>query len=800
MLIRFLFASVLMFEPALIGGLFPSEPGLEKASVSVSAFVEDRDGIELSLRRIGCSDVGSEVGHLVARRTGTGVFYTAQVEPGSYSLVASAEDASFSLTLPQLAFDFVAPPLPHSGEGKGLWYRSEDMADSAVFGSSEACEVAKRAEDQLEERLGRSASVLPLAARQTTSDVQVSLSGALPFVERVQALPERAGSHLRDARVWEGYVMSDRSLGPVSGARLSLVDPQLVLPVFTHSTRDGAFSVGFCSEDAKIEILMEGFLPAMVDCPDSGAIRQDVVLRSVGEIAVTVTDIKGRPVDGARVQLTGDAGLEQVLSTSSAGVVVFEKISPKQRVRIEAFLPGMRSAATEMVPDFSTSVDVSLVLGEPLSVRGWIVGRDDGVPIEDAEITATLSRRGRVPKSLVTSGHSSNADGSFETVLEDVAPVDGEVIRIDIARDGFIGVSFPLSLPAGASTMDLGEVALNSAPTLKVVVVDEDDLAVEGAQLELWSADQACASTDFSTVDGTAALYACTDARPLVLLAWSEGFSLETRTIDEVQEAVSVEMRRPVVLKGQVTSFAGDTIAGATVSVVPEGRTIPERSALRARGKRTESAATDPNGEFSVSTVTGPAKISAFHPDYQVFRGSLAVERDGLPVRVSLQSQESVLSGRVLGLLESGASVILRSKESNREYRSFLGPGGEFRFDGLADGNYVVRLRSSTANAEDRVTLVRPDDENWVELTAWAKPALSVELIGDWGREAISLTATNGSSVKRYDLVSSKLELTNLTPGTWLLELRTADQIVGEEYVVLQEGAEAAVAFHLEGL
>lgn len=260
-------------------------------------------------------------------------------------------------------------------------------------------------------------------------------------------------------------------------------------------------------------------------------------------------------------------------------------------VRHPAYVEGI-SDAVALAPGGTAKVKVVLLAGGTL--EGKVVDSSGrGVSGARVDLTAT---RGTFERTTFTA-----SDGTFA-----FAAVPAEV-SIGVARpDDLSRIVVRKTIEVAEGGREKVEIALPGLrDAVRVVVEDEDGRAVEGAQVSVLSLDPTAPlrQTQFTDASGAVEI---ADARGLDvrIVVDAIGWALEQKAVDKVGETVKVKLSHGVLVTGKVTAVRGrQPLEGASVTLVSEGRRA--------------AALTDRDGIYRVKDVVpGPVHVVVSHPDY----------------------------------------------------------------------------------------------------------------------------------------------------------------------------------------
>lgn len=373
---------------------------------------------------------------------------------------------------------------------------------------------------------------------------------------------------------------------------------------------------------------------------------------------------------------SADGARDERAQSSRAGAIVIALLSF-----------GILSAAIFLARPASTRVvqDSEVALVPAAAPRHFVQGRvldADGHPVEGSAVR--VRSEARAGADWVT---TSAADGSFHVeglpigrvtvaahdiggaTVESAALDEGEAQHAVLVLDRTFELSGtildPRSAPVGRATVKVVEASGAS----RIVVADDDGHYALRAQSR---------SVDRMTI-------------------WARGFDATTVDVSgstaDVKRDVRLRPARPI--RGTVVDLAGGPVAGARVSACP--------------GKEAEVALSDRTGQFQLPAIVAGCWLSADHPRFAGARGmQLRAGRD-VVVRLgaggAIEADTVDERGRPIGAFTT-TIVSYEPEEGAPSQPSLEGETtehlrGEFRLDGLAPGNYVLRF-----NAEGREELV----------------------------------------------------------------------------------------------
>jgi len=457
---------------------------------------------------------------------------------------------------------------------------------------------------------------------------------------------------------------------PVGNADVVLSEGGLSsFPIQGRTAGDGSVLLGPISAGAaSVSASADGFVtrPA-VAVPEKLDGPVQIQLMRGGTLEGEVVDAKGRPVDGASVEIIGIdlfglpvadspssmafrrthfewalAGPRPLIPAGELGVMpgpippiprgagtpepagtpppaidpwvtrldgkfAAHPVTPgrvRALVRHPAYVEGISDPVT-IAPGGRAQVKVVLLAGG--AIEGRVVDAA-GRGVSGARVDLTASR-GTLERTTLTA-----TDGSFafaaapeEVILSVARPDDPSklVVRkaIEVPEGGRTNVTLELPAPRDSLT---------------VTVVDDASRPVDAAQVAVLSLDPGSPlrQTAFTSAEGRVTI---ADARGLELRVVVEapGFGVAVRQLEKAGEKLEVKLTRGVVVEGRVTTVRGRrSVEGASVTLVSEGRRFV--------------ALTNKDGEYRVKDVAvAPVHIVVSHPDFATAEASATVTATG---------------------------------------------------------------------------------------------------------------------------------------------------------------------------
>jgi hypothetical protein len=288
------------------------------------------------------------------------------------------------------------------------------------------------------------------------------------------ALPEAVRIVLRPVPAVEGLAVDEEGR-PLEGAQVSVLDAGGKVLAAARTDASGRFRLhGVPPGRLRIRAVAPGpGLGAVADLqlPPPTPDLVTISLTKRAAIAGIVRERDGRPVAGARVTLSGPAGIEET-STSREGKFAFAAQGGKG-CRLAASAEGFLAPAALDAVEPDNPVD--LVLGRGATVRGRIV-LPDGRPLRSGAdlVVSGLPARSPEPRARVES------DGAF--AIEGLIP--GKFRLKATGPDFALALSDEIEVPDGG-TIEGAAVRALDGPHLDVRAVDAKGAAIPGVILSI---------------------------------------------------------------------------------------------------------------------------------------------------------------------------------------------------------------------------------------------------------------------------------------------------------------------------
>ncbi|MBM4024396.1 MAG: carboxypeptidase regulatory-like domain-containing protein [Planctomycetes bacterium] len=441
---------------------------------------------------------------------------------------------------------------------------------------------------------------------------------ALAAVEVLGGMTGQAGAERRsdEPAVFSGRIF--RSNGsPVAGANVTLHEALVGKPPFetrilaeTTSTQDGAFRFRVSVEDAPdrdgppygtVVVQKEGLSIGWASWPNVHLDRQrDITLTEPKDLAGTVVDAQGQPVESAAVFAVGGQYLRRpsqaepaehlytgiarrllTATTDAAGRFLVRGLSAEGRFELAAKKAGYGVAYTwkpERPPETELllvpgQMDLRMVLAPEARIEGQVVEKASGQPIANVEIAALCSRTSRL---LWPTPVRSDNDGAF--AMEGLL-ADEYILRLAEPREQpaeWVAPSTTQVVQTGAVKRDV-RIELSKGGLVEVAVVDAcEPTPVPGAVVRVRSLSAGTGiHQSLTKADGVAQFRLAPGEYRLQDLhkpGYSRGARNETFTVEEGRtQRLACTFRPLAVLTGMVRDDTGRPLPGTAVRVYPMG-------------------------------------------------------------------------------------------------------------------------------------------------------------------------------------------------------------------------------------
>lgn len=464
------------------------------------------------------------------------------------------------------------------------------------------------------------------------------------------------------------------------------------------------------AEFASVHIEVPGFVPdlrrniRLIACETS---RVDLNLQVGAEVSGRVVDPEGGPVEGARVLAqTIDPALmsrEVVHSveavTDGGGYFRFSNLRPAAtRIRVEH--PGALPASEDLGP----LGNGALVEGLELVLRpgGWIEGRVvdvAGATTQDIEVELRHGAR----RTRSKDSGQTDPEGRFR--FESLGPGPWTVIARS-GEDGALRVGVESGIEVGRGDL---EVHLKGGASLAGFVVDDagepiDDFRAKATPID--SGRSADLGRDprnerFRRSGGEFVLEGLHGGL-WEITASARGYSAghPSRVVIPSGTPVRIVLARQGSIEGRVQGPHGRAVEGAQVTATVEGARSP--------GARDE---TDAEGRYLLKRVdAGAHRIEATAPgwaisDPRIVDVAPGEARGNVDLVVGVGAR---LTGEVFGEASErgGRNILARPADEWLGPKTTSDPDGNFEFDGLAPGAWLVSFDYQQPSGSD---------DDWVE-------------------------------------------------------------------------------------
>lgn len=409
-----------------------------------------------------------------------------------------------------------------------------------------------------------------------------------------------------------------------------------------------------------------------------------LVLEPNAAVAGRVIDFAGRPVADAEVLLRKDEGAWQPWPTDEgwqpddrasqrawsddAGRFRLGGRQAGERLELRASAPGL-APVVELVTAGGAPVEV--VLGEGRALLGRVVG-ERGQPVAGASVGLVWRPTNRTLTTVIVDGrrifdHQTRSDGEGAFQLDDLPPGRYDVV-VDARPAWALGELPDVELPEDRG-VDLGEVALEAAVALDLVVIDGDGDPVEGAVVShsahgargggrsgsrnvmTTSTDRAAGSA--TDAEGRYRLEGLAPGLPLDLQVTKRGWLPAdlSQVVPPLEDELVVVLDQGLTVHGRVVADDGRPAAGASVGLT-QTWAIEHSSGSSSQTSSTGSRADD-DGRFAFEGLR-PSHRVELSAEWEGLSGAVVVadppQRGAAPpVEIRLQP-----APRVVGTVSDG--------------------------------------------------------------------------------------------------------------------------------------------------
>lgn len=535
---------------------------------------------------------------------------------------------------------------------------------------------------------------------------------------------------------------------PVPDASVILTEFGLSsFPITTKTDKQGRTRIGPVTQaPSYVAARAPGFIGrSAVPVPDVLEGPLEIVLLQGATLRGLVTDTDGRPIDGARVEIIG-TDIDGLPIAETPLLAAYRDAHFEWSMTPLPLVPaGELGVTLGPVPFVQSVLQGGVDLGWtdlPEDYKPWITGYDGefvATPVPPGRVRALVRHPSYVegvsdPVELGPAGSaevtivmSSGAELHGRVLDESGRPVPGARIKLTAQKGSFErsgiseadgtfkfaavprDVSLALARPDDLSTFVTREVLSlkegerlereftlpEPRETVRWEIVDEDDQAIELAQVTLMSVDPGVPlrATRFSDERGFVEFEDAAGV-PVRVAVQASGFASLEEQLRAAPTERTVVLRRGVWVTGKVTAVRGHVeVAGARV-------------VLRA-GTHVDSTVTTERGTFDFREVpAGKVRIEVSHEDYARYSGDVIVERTARETRsFELETidlpEAATISGIVVDINEqpvAGARVGLEllpaflPRGRLPEGTVQTNPDGSFRLHGIAPGKHQLHV------------------------------------------------------------------------------------------------------------
>lgn len=611
--------------------------------------------------------------------------------------------------------------------------------------------------------------VWPARSVRTDAEGRFALEAVPPGIYEVQARSAQAAAEPRRGLVIEAggrafltfhlergesllaRVIDAETERPIAGAELIVMEDSLGLaPRVLRSGADGTARLGgLRGSSHRVTVHAEGYVPLVAEPWTPGAPLQ-VALEPGAVLRGIVLDARDRPIEGASLEIIGDATDRQPISLDGASVAFREHV--------------FATHAAAMMPASLGALEVtSEVPAIPLDRQ-------------QPELAGLLPDHDPAIAPLPTpAGYVTGADGTFR--ITGVPP--GHVQVLARAEGCAIGSSERVWV-APAGERDGVRIVLEPAARIEGLVRDAEGEPIADVVIEHRSDGDPWPRTTITDTAGAFVLEGVAGAVTVRAMP-PERAAVQVRldVAPGAREAITIELPRPgPTIAGRTLDESGHAIARAQVrleSMAPGS--LPPRIVF-----------SDEDGAFAIDDAPpGPWRLSLDHPDYAQ---GVPIDLDEPGTDLRLVAHEGVLVrgsvlDRMLGEGIAGAEITLESASVPPIVRTArTDEAGAFSIPRTQPGEYhatIVSLgRTPWSGALEIVANPRGEQElDVIELRSGA--TLEGEVVDALGRvlRGVAVGVEDAPSISARTDARGRFVLGGLAPGSHAIV--ASHPAVGEE-------------------
>ena len=621
-----------------------------------------------------------------------------------------------------------------------------------------------------------------------------------------------------------GRIVDERG-NPLEGAEVEIVDAERPFPTGLFkaaSDASGAFSIrGLSPGQYQLTARLQGFAPAApsgVLIPE-GETRLDageLTLEAGAAIEGKVTDARGRPVEGAEVQVSPDQESTLLFIHQNVEAEPDARSGKDGHFQLSDLEPGRRYSIAVHHPDYpsETVPGVEAPTAEPIVVElqpartlsGRVVG-PDGEPVPEAEIM-TVVQTGFGGFSSSTLGRT-DAAGEFRGSGLKPGSLDLHVVARGYRETLWKGVQIPQDRDPEPVTITMEPGAL-----LEGRAVDQEGNPVAKVRVhiqpkvrpEIWTSrrlfERPVTGADgvFRVEDLAPGEYAVSGLSPELGQSAPADVRLGPGT-----NRVDLVFERGVEVAGRVVDEEGQPIPSASVQL---------ESSSEGRDVRSVGGFSQADGSFRIPSVRdGEYQLAAKAKGYGMSeprRLRVAGSRvEGIEVRLSREAT-GWISGRILGLSAEALSQLRidASLDDGEGWENAVGrpdEQGRFRLLDLRAGPWDVNAHQPNGLTLSRETVVEPGAEAVVEFQFPEGPTFTGRISVDSrplrGADIVATSLESQASFARARTdFEGKFSLGPLKPGLHSLLIHgTETALMTYQTVRFQEGQEVRLDIRTGG-
>jgi len=505
-----------------------------------------------------------------------------------------------------------------------------------------------------------------------------------------------------------GAVRDAGTNAPLSGASIRVLNSSGITIAQTTSNGGGQYTVEQLPPGTySVTFTVNGYgtvvLGAMIQSNTTSTVNASLG-RIVGLLTGTVTSNVGTPLSGAIVELYQNNLLVGSTVTDANGSYTINNLIPGSYTQVVTAPNFSSNTAGVIIQDNETTTVQVQLEPNPGTLTGIVV--TNGTPLAGATIVVRESSSGTVISRNV-------ADDEGRYTVTNLAP---GTYTATASQDTYQTLSLGAIIGSNQTTVVSFNLAPNPATITGTVFNSTTGTPITGASIEvrILNLNGTPIASAFTDPNG---MYEVQNLAPGTYAIVVSANDFQTNTATVILTAGETETTNlsldpsPGSISGNITG-SGGPISGATVRVTDlNGLTIL-------------TTITDALGNYLITGLaTGSYNVIVSAPGFQTNQTGAIVQSNLITIRnVDLPPNPGTIEGQISPAF-GGGTIQLFTADNILISSATTAPGGVFRFDSLAPGQYTIT--ASLPNYHTAVTGVRvfADQTSSVSLTLQPNPA-----------------------------------------------------------------------------